>query len=222
MILGILKKVMRRFWGRIQYITPIVDKTQYPSILGSAGGSLYESNVLIVTNITHLDIIKELFEKERCHLFIIQQDSVLTKEQFLATMERMVGKCDHVINLFQFNAALQLLVDEVYNPHDLVSLVYQSLKVETDILIDIPSATLTTAILGKATIESRIITAILKACVEGLGKPLGNHGLISNGVYVNNEDKLDELVKMTIYLSSKYGQILSGQMIELNNGKLKD
>ena len=213
---------MRRFWGRIQYITPIVDKTQYPSILGSAGGSLYESNVLIVTNITHLDIIKELFEKERCHLFIIQQDSVLTKEQFLATMERMVGKCDHVINLFQFNAALQLLVDEAYNPHDLVSLVYQSLKVETDILIDIPSATLTTAILGKATIESRIITAILKACVEGLGKPLGNHGLISNGVYVNNEDKLDELVKMTIYLSSKYGQILSGQMIELNNGKLKD
>ena len=222
MILGILKKVMRRFWGRIQYITPIVDKTQYPSILGSAGGSLYESNVLIVTNITHLDIIKELFEKERCHLFIIQQDLVLTKEQFLATMERMVGKCDHVINLFQFNTALQLLVDEAYNPHDLVSLVYQSLKVETDILIDIPSATLTTAILGKATIESRIITAILKACVEGLGKPLGNHGLISNGVYVNNEDKLDELVKMTIYLSSKYGQILSGQMIELSDGKLKD
>ena len=222
MILGILKKVMRRFWGRIQYITPIVDKTQYPSILGSAGGSLYESNVLIVTNITHLDIIKELFEKERCHLFIIQQDSILTKEQFLATMERMVGKCDHVINLFQLDDSLHLLIEEQYNDNDLVSLVYQSLKVETDILIDIPSATLTTAILGKATIESRIITAILKACVEGLGKPLGNHGVISNGVYVNNKDKLDELVKMTIYLSSKYGQILSGQMIELSNGKLKD
>ena len=222
MILGILKKIMRRFWGRIQYITPIVDKTQYPSILGSAGGSLYESNVLVVTNIPQLDAIRKLFEKEQCNLFVILLDSVLTKEKISASMEKMVGKCDHVINLFQLDDSLHLLIEEQYNDNDLVSLVYQSLKVEADTLVDSQYATITTAVLGNATTESKIITATIKACVEGLGKPLGNHGLICNGVYVNGEDKLDELVKMTIYLSSKYGQILSGQMIELNNGKLKD
>ena len=52
--------------------------------------------------------------------------------------------------------------------------------------------------------------------------PLGNHGLICNGAYVNGEGKFDEMVKMSIYLSSKYGQILAGQMIELSDGKLKN
>ena len=222
MTLGILKKVMRRFWGRIQYITPIVDKTQYPSILGSAGGSLYESNVLVVTNIPQLDAIRKLFEKEQCNLFAILLDSVLTKEKISASMEKMVGKCDHVINLFHLDDSLQLLVGEKYNDNDLVSLVYQSLKVEVDALVDSQYATITTAVLGNATTESKIITATIKACVEGLGKPLGNHGLICNGVDVNGEGKLDEMVKMSIYLSSKYGQILAGQMIELGNGKLKD
>ena len=212
MTLGILKKVMRRFWGRIQYITPIVDKTQYPSILGSAGGSLYESNVLVVTNIPQLDAIRKLFEKEQCNLFAILLDSVLTKEKISASMEKMVGKCDHVINLFHLDDSLQLLVGEKYNDNDLVSLVYQSLKVEVDALVDSQYATITTAVLGNATTESKIITATIKACVEGLGKPLGNHGLICNGVDVNGEGKLDEMVKMSIYLSSKYGQILAGQM----------
>ena len=54
MILRILKKVIKHLWGKPQYVTPIFDKTQYPSILGSAGGSLYESNVLVITNITQL------------------------------------------------------------------------------------------------------------------------------------------------------------------------
>ena len=205
MILGKLKKVVKHLWGKPQYVTPIIDKTKYPSILGSAGGSLYGSNVLVVTNIPQLDAIRKLFEKEQCNLFVILLDSVLTKEKISASMEKMVGKCDHVINLFQ-----------------LVSLVYQSLKVEADALVDSPYATITTAVLGNATTESKIITATIKACVEGLGKPLGNHGLICNGAYVNGEGKFDEMVKMSIYLSSKYGQILAGQMIELSDGKFKN
>ena len=222
MILRILKKVIKHLLGKPQYVTPIFDKTQYPSILGSAGGSLYESNVLVITNITQLAIIRGLLEKERCNIFIIQLDSVLTQEKLSASMERMVGKCDHVINLFHLDDSLQLLVGEKYNDNDLVSLVYQSLKVEADALVDSQYATITTAVLGNETIESKIITATIKACVEGLGKALGNHGLICNGVYVNGEGKLDEMVKMSIYLSSKYGQILAGQMIELGNGKFKN
>ena len=222
MILGKLKKVVKHLWGKPQYVTPIIDKTKYPSILGSTGGSLYESNVLVVTNIPQLDAIRKLLKKERCNLFIIQLDSVLTQEKLSASMERMVGKCDHVINLFHLDDSLQLLVGEKYNDNDLVSLVYQSLKVEADALVDSPYATITTAVLGNATTESKIITATIKACVEGLGKPLGNHGLICNGAYVNGEGKFDEMVKMSIYLSSKYGQILAGQMIELSDGKFKN
>lgn len=179
-------------------------------------------NVLVITNITQLATIQGLLEKERCNLFIIQLDSVLTQEKLSASMERMVGKCDHVINLFHLDDSLQLLVGEKYNDNDLVSLVYQSLKVEADALVDSQYATITTAVLGNETIESKIITATIKACVEGLGKALGNHGLICNGVYVNGGGKLDEMVKMSIYLSSKYGQILAGQMIELGNGKFKN
>ena len=215
MILRILKKVIKHLLGKPQYVTPIFDKTQYPSILGSAGGSLYESNVLVIT-------IQGLLEKERCNLFIIQLDSVLTQEKLSASMERMIGKCDHVINLFHLDDSLQLLVGEKYNDNDLVSLVYQSLKVEADALVGSQYATITTAVLGNETIESKIITATIKACVEGLGKALGSPGLICNGVYVNGEGKLDEMVKMSIYLSSKYGQILAGQMIGLGNGKFKN
>lgn len=69
MILGKFKKVIKHLWGRPQYVTPIIDKTKYPSILGSAGGSLYASNVLVVTNIPQLDAIRKLFEKEQCNLF---------------------------------------------------------------------------------------------------------------------------------------------------------
>lgn len=68
MILRILKKVIKHLLGKPQYVTPIFDKTQYPSILGSAGGSLYESNVLVITNITQLATIQGLLEKERCNL----------------------------------------------------------------------------------------------------------------------------------------------------------
>jgi len=197
-------------------------KRSIHQILGSAGGSLYESNVLVITNNTQLATIQGFLEKERCNLFIIQLDSVLTQEKLSASMERMIGKCDHVINLFHLDDSLQLLVGEKYNDNDLVPLVYQSLKVEADALVDSQYATITTAVLGNETIESKIITATIKACVEGLGKALGKHGLICNGVYVNGEGKLDEMVEMSIYLSSKYGQILAGQMIELGNGKFKN
>lgn len=166
MILRILKKVIKHLLGKPQYVTPIFDKTQYPSILGSAGGSLYESNVLVITNNTQLATIQGLLEKERCNLFIIQLDSVLTQEKLSASMERMIGKCDHVINLFHLDDSLQLLVGEKYNDNDLVSLVYQSLKVEADALVDSQYATITTAVLGNETIESKIITATIKACVK--------------------------------------------------------
>ena len=223
MIIGKIKYLLNKLLGYPQYVYPVVDRIVYPAISGYAGGSLYASNVLLVTNLTDIASIKKLFDAEKCNLSVINIEKDLTKNNILLAQQEQIGAFEHIINLFQFNETSRLLAMDRYNDDDLIALVYRSLKAETDYLVSSSQyATLTTAILGDTTFDSKIATATIKVCIEGLGRPLGNHYLICNGVYTNGGCLVEDIVKASIYLSSKYGQILAGQMVELHDGELKN
>ncbi len=217
-----LKKVIQRIIGKPTYVYPIFDKIIYSPTKGYAGGSLYETNILIVTNFADIKEYYQLFEQEKANVSYLICDKNPDISDITRIEKDQIGPYEHIINILSANTNMGL-TDNGYNDNDITSFAYDILKVETEYLVSKNSyATLCTAIIDNGASDFEISSASIKACVEGLGKPLGNHKLICNGVIAEKDVPLSAVIPTTIYMSSKYGQILAGQVLELNNGKFEN
>ena len=49
--------------------------------------------------------------------------------------------------------------------------------------------------------------------IRGLSEVLSNHGIICNGIVANNNHCLKELLESSVFLSSRYGQIMTGEVL---------
>lgn len=216
-----IKNIIKRIFGKAIEKYSVFDKIDYPNIAdGFAGGSLSYSNTLIITNRDIKAELEEIFAKERCHFQFIITLNVINSGDLKEANQKFVGGIDHIINIFFFSREYNLLADE-YNKTDIIDVFYNTLKEESDYLVtsNIESS-LCNVYIGDGSDDSDIASASVKACVEGLGKPLGSHHLICNGLEVNRNVPLVDVANMAIYMSSKYGQILAGQMIKMNSGIL--
>lgn len=58
-----------------------------------------------------------------------------------------------------------------------------------------------------------------KCMTEGLGRALGNHAIVVNGMLVSNSVCFETEAIWAVYLLSKYGAIMSGQVVTLGTTK---
>ena len=62
---------------------------------------------------------------------------------------------------------------------------------------------------------SSVLSKNVDMCIRGLGEALGNHSIISNGIVATKEIPLGVIMNTALFLSSKYGQIMAGEVLKL-------
>ncbi len=211
-----IKRILSKIFGNTTYFEPLVDKTAYPAIEeGYAGGSLADSNVLVVADCE--DIKEEAFsllkrEKAYVNFYHIHSCDELDLSEAEA---KFIGKIDHIINIVS-DKDKDVFDGAEYNNEDANSFVYLLLKKETDYLAARDRySTLTTAFLHDESESSELQSSSIAMCIRGLGKVLSNHHIINNGLVASSKVPIKDIVNTACFLASKYGQVMSGEVIRL-------
>jgi hypothetical protein len=204
-------QIFKHLFGSAIYIKPVSDKNIYKVNKSSfTGNSLDGSNVLVVTNFSECSdeiiILKEQMKNEHCNCSVISLVSnELAKSDIIQAGADLVGTYEHIINLFRMEKGN-------CTQEDSVRLIYQILQIESDYLIeDVKKGSLCTAIISDDEVVKNTVSSLLK----GLGGVLGNHSVIENGIASSRNVPIDKIVKTSAYLSSKYGQILAGEVLNM-------
>ena len=77
-------------------------------------------------------------------------------------------------------------------------------------------ATICTIFIGETSIEGNIKNRNMEMCIRGLAEVLANHGMVCNGIIANKNIEVRDLITTSVFLSSRYGQIMSGEVLKLN------
>ena len=115
--------------------------------------------------------------------------------------DRSTYMVSHVINIIACD-----------NDSKLIGLVYQLLQAETDFFVNVDRQTsICTVVITDNNLNIDVVTSLIK----GLAGALGNHRIICNGIVTNSMDNLDDAIKTMMFLSSKYGNIMTGEVIKV-------
>lgn len=210
--------VLKSFLYRTTYLEHIVDKVKYPSIAKSyAGGSLATSNILIVTN-RPIDnkLIEEYFSIEQVNYSVILISDLLLNVDIIKAEDGLIGPFTHIVNFFcQDNSRTSQNQDSQYN-NDSFYKIYQWQQIEVDYLVKINQySTICTCYIYNDSILGYVEKRHAEMCIRGLASVLSNHGIVCNGMVANANIPFDILLKSSIFMSSKYGQIMSGEVLDL-------
>lgn len=212
-------KRIRRILGEKIIVEPIVDYARYmPSEDSYSGNSLSESNMLIVTNVDiPRSLVNGIENKEGICVSIIKPDVILTTDQIKKAGSKLIGPYTHIVNIYTKDKSLDLLdTDGSYPEDDEMYRLYQWLQEETSYLVPMNQyATICTVFIDDKTTYSSVLSKNVDMCIRGLGEVLGNHSIISNGIVASKEIPLDIIINTTLFLSSKYGQIMAGEVLKL-------
>lgn len=216
-----IKGIIKKCFLHKETIHPIIDPIQYAPIEESySGGSLSESNVLVVTNDQTLAIesIKKRFSKERASTGILfASTDNLKLNDIVQAGNELIGPFTHIINVLHFNEQGNLVnPDGTFNGEDMMRLAYQWCQVEVDYLVKLSNyATLCTVYIHSESTDSMVIGTGIHHLVSGLAKVLSSHGIICNGVTASLVVPQDAWLASSIFLSGKYGQIMTGEVLNM-------
>lgn len=203
------KKLIYKIAG-IDQRKVVLDSYTYKEIKeGYTGGSLANSNCLIVSTSEVEAIFKSILLKEQTILSEMIVDKNFSVKLIEDSAEDLLGSYEHIINYFKIDnsdATLQL------------KNIYHTIQVETDYLFSTRRnliSTLTTLISPKVKKNHEVIEAT-KSLLKGLSVVLGRHGIIINGIITEPDIDLNVIAKWTSIMSSKYAHILSGEIIHLS------
>ena len=216
--MSILNRI-RRIIGGKTIIEPIIDYTRYiPSEESYAGNSLSVSNLLLVSNVAiPIGLVNEIERKENLCALVLNPSDRLTIGEIKKTSEQLVGPYTHIVNVYSKDKAMDLLnSDDTYPEYDEMYRVYQWLQEETAYLVQLSQyATICTVFIDDKTTYSSVLSKNIDMCIRGLGEALGNHSIISNGIVTTNEVPFEVILNTALFLSSKYGQIMAGEVLKL-------
>lgn len=203
-------------------VSPIADTNNYkPNQASFSGNSLSYENILIVTNIVDgYEKIKDIFGNENCYMNILYCDNgTLDDEMIKKSSAEFLGPYTHIINLVVSDNDNMQLKSQITVIHDLARCVYQWLQVESKYLIEKTSyATICTAYYYNDTIldiERDAQKGGISSLIKGLGGVMSNHGIIENGLIASTKVPFEEMLHTAIYLSGKYGQIMAGEVLNM-------
>lgn len=205
-LLSIIKNVIKG--NSASRIVPILNRRRYTGDKNSVcGGALADSNVLVVyQDCETYDIFRKALSNEKCYIYDIKVSQLLKDDDLREIELSMVGNCDHIINIIN-----ERDVD------DLPKLVYQWFQKEAPFLSkDNRYASINTvAFFEDYNILEREKGAI-KSLIKGLALLLGvNHGMMVNCVLANCTTTVTAVVDASLFMSSKYGEALTGETIVL-------
>lgn len=215
--MSVLSKI-KKLIGKKVYIDPIVDYNKYTDSEKSfAGGSLADSNVLIVTNTELPAGIKEqISTNEKATIAILTPNGLVNQEAIISAANKLIGPFTHIINIYRKESSDLLTADSKYPESDEMYRVYQWLQEEVSYLVPLNQyASICTAYIGDETQYSDVLCKNMDMCIRGLGEVMGNHTIINNGIVASSSVPMQEIINSAIYLSSKYGQIMTGEVLHL-------
>ena len=208
-----LKKI-KKLIGHKKYIEPIVDPVIYPNLEKSfAGGSLADSNILIVSNESiSSELIHEIEINENASVITIYQNTKLSVDDIKESGNTLIGPYTHIINVYKKDSNLPLLLDSGnYPDRDDMYKLYQWLQEETEYLVNNNlSGSICTIYIGDNSDYGKVMEKNVEMFALSLGDALANHSIINNGIIANNRIGIKELLNTAVFMSSKYGQVLGG------------
>lgn len=199
--MGRLKEILSIF-DRKTAIDSIKDEFIYDGInKGYAGGSLEHSNLMIIfSQDINIAEVQKLLNYEKCYVKSCAV-SAISKSDLKKFGTDLIGGFNHIINLVH--------IGKDYDIYE----IYKLLQIEAEYLIENNAyATLCTAIMGD---EDNPIVSGITSLIKGLGYTMPNHNIVANGVVAGNNFDISAIVQATIFLSSKYGQIMTGEIIKM-------
>ena len=195
-----IKNIIKKLLSITNYRYPICNSFLYDDIESSyCGGTLNQEKLCIVTNMQcqELTYLKQLLKTENVCYKIV---SVF--EDFEKGANEI--PYDHIINIFQYSKKEPILED--------ISFIYKQLQYEGEDLIDYAKkGCCTTLLFSPDTITLDSISSIVK----GLGKAFGSHEVVCNGIVSNKTKEISNIFPIALYMNSKYGQILTGEVLEI-------
>lgn len=212
-----IKKLLLLPFTKVCYVESIFDKGLYENNEKShAGSSLEDSNVLVVTNNESIkDKVCSLLKEEKCYFQFMDVNSLSKKEDITIACNQL-GIYDHIINIIEMKSNYLMTQDLHFNSDDILYSLYRLLQIETDYLVQYNKyATLTTAFKCDKSLEGEIVSSSVSHLINGLSKPLSNHGLVENGLTATTAVSDETIINTAIFLSSKYGQIMAGETLRL-------
>ena len=180
-----IKCIIKKILGTTNYKYPIYNGFLYENIESSCCGGTLNQEQLYI--VTNL-------QEHKLHSFENYQEFENTGEM----------SYNHIINIFKYTENNSLL--------DEMSFVYEQLQYEGDYLIDnVKEGSCTTILIS----DDIVLLDSVASMIKGLGKAFGTHGVICNGVTSNRTMSVMETVPLALYLNCKYGQILTGEVLEM-------
>lgn len=209
-----IKNILKKIRIRPDSVEPIFDSNIYDSgVIGYAGGSLQDQNILVVTNVPIEDsILEKTICGEMCHVkVLLLQNKKLMWKQIIKCGEDLLGPFTHIVNV-------------VYaNDHDKAEpqkLVYQWMQIQMDYCVKCEQyATVCTVLIAEKDSTEKVRAKLFSVenMIRGLGLAMANHDIIVNGIFVDSDVGLTYILKAASYMSSKYGQIMSGEILEMSS-----
>ena len=103
------------------------------------------------------------------------------------------------------------------NDKDSMYQFYQWHQEEVDYLVKLKqNATICSVFISGSSIEETVKKRNAEMCIRGLAESLSNHGMICNGIIAGEDDNLKVILNTTVFLSSRYGQIMTGEVLKMD------
>lgn len=211
--MSILRKI-KHIVGHREYVEPIIDANIYPDMGSSyAGGSLAESNILLVTNTSiPEDLVCDIEKNENVSVSVLTNNLKLTIEDIVMSGNSLIGPFTHIINIYSKDKDMSLLTSTGHYPEtDDMYNVYQWLQEEVEYLVPLSQGgTICTAYISNETEYAKVLEKNMEMIALSLGSAMSNHSIINNGIVVSGHVPLIDILHTAMFMSSKYGQILGG------------
>lgn len=209
--MSILRKI-KRLLGRRIYIEPIVDANIYPNLDKSyTGGSLAESNILIVTNVSIPDEqLIEIEKNENATFSVINTNGLLSSDEIGKSGGNLIGPFTHIVNIFKKDKTQPLLMPNGDYPEtDDMYRMYQWLQEEVGYLVPLNlGGSICTVYISDNSQYAKVLEKNMEMLALSLGDVMSSHSIINNGIVASNHVPLREILQTAMFMSSKYGQIL--------------
>lgn len=198
----------------------MVDCVKYPVKCtdGYAGNSLLEKNILfcIKSDRSFGNEIEAASQTDSFNYKVLKIKDIEEIES-ISEENSVLGTYDKIINILEFDAKDYALINHSdFNNNDMLYMVYRLLQVEATYMINNSGDGIATALIGNRN-STGILDETICNFLKGLGLPLAKHRIICNSLFATDEVPLADIVGTLVFLISKYGYELNGEMLKLGN-----
>lgn len=204
-----IKNIVKKVFGIPRITYPYVDDTVRINNMNShMGGEIGAGVVIIVGDNTQFNsILQEKYELERYKVYTILEKDFLEKGITDILSNQKVSIFVNVVE------NLKTKSENINN--DIVHSFYCKCQLEGDYYINNQRTGHIVNLLINSE-DNQVVSSCVKGLTEGLGVAFGNHKIIVNGILSDINVGEENIGNWTLFLSSKYGDLLCGNVLNLH------